>query len=273
MGRCTEGRGHFKLCKLMKFLRMWWKTTLCMSKESERLTWVGLLVLARPGRLLAVLWLDLQQVGAASLPIKHRLRVDDPQFGIDPEQKVVAAAVSQQGVGDLWSAGMQNSYSLISSNNPLSLPRNVFVDNNVRRSQSCFPGRLSHRSEKNRSKFCSYNIVIVSQTAWGTVPNNIAVTTLWQLWNKSFVTGELVLKLPKGSVSCLTGRFSKEKIITTDDHEPLRSGPGLCHGRTPGGPTFLSGRPPSPRPRRWRRWRTGRCRWRLRREERLGRHW
>lgn len=67
------------------------------------LTWVGLLVLAGPRRLLAVLWLNLQQIGAAGLPIKHSFGVDDARFRVNAEQTVVSAAVTQESVSDLRS--------------------------------------------------------------------------------------------------------------------------------------------------------------------------
>lgn len=60
---------------------------------------------ARPRRLPAVHRLDLQQVGALGLTVKHRLGVDEPQLRVDTEILVVPAAIFKQGVGDLEGGG------------------------------------------------------------------------------------------------------------------------------------------------------------------------
>lgn len=60
---------------------------------------------AGPSGLPAVHGLNLQQVRALGLTVKHRLRVDESKLRVDTEVLVVSTAILQQGVGDLSSGG------------------------------------------------------------------------------------------------------------------------------------------------------------------------
>lgn len=65
---------------------------------------------ARPCRLPAIHRLNLQQVWAFGLPVKHSLCIDESQLWVNTKILVVPTAILQQGVGDLrggWLDQMQ----------------------------------------------------------------------------------------------------------------------------------------------------------------------
>lgn len=69
------------------------------------LTGISLSVLPGPCRLPSIHGLNLQQVGAFSLTVKHGLCVDESQLWVNTKIFVVPAAILQQRVGDLCGGG------------------------------------------------------------------------------------------------------------------------------------------------------------------------
>lgn len=139
-------------------------------KSSEFLTWVGLLVLARSRWLLAIFWLNLQQIGTPGLAIKHSFCVDDPKLWVYAEQVVVAAAVTQQRVSDLWSTGnlkIKPQYS--SKQEPAEIVEiKGFVAINVRRS-------LSY----------SQSLSLQAKSDWYSIPPMLSQSVTQMRWHSS----------------------------------------------------------------------------------------
>lgn len=77
------------------------------------LTGIWLSVLPGPCRLPSIHRLNLQQVGAFSLTVKHRLCVDESQFWVNAKIFVVPAAILKQRVGDLCGGVLVREFQVL----------------------------------------------------------------------------------------------------------------------------------------------------------------
>lgn len=128
-------------------------------------------MLARPCGLLAVHWLNLQQVWAFGLAIKNSLRVDKSQLWINTEELVVPTAILQQRVRDLCSGENQWQIQQLKckkkckhSNNNSEKIRNVFGQFKIKEKTVWFfylaietqVQVIGWNLENQRSHFCSF---------------------------------------------------------------------------------------------------------------------